>query len=528
MSGAKGPPPDLPGFTFSAAIGGGGFADVFLYTQHSTGRAVAVKVLRSEHLSERSLDQFQIEANVMAGVSAHPYIVTIHDAGVAPDGRPYLVMEHYSQPHFGIRSRGGRLAVAEVLKVGVQVAAAVETAHRSQIIHRDIKPANILTSAYGNPGLTDFGIAGVQAGGELTAATGLSLGYAAREVVLDEAATGSAASDVYSLVATIYALLVGRSPVYVAGGDNSPEALTQRIAAGRTQPLGRDDVPSSLEHLLRSGLSGEPSHRPRSAAAVGQALQDVEHELQLPATPLVLDHDLGSAVGRAPLGDDGEDGTRRRPKVVDAEGERTTARSGTAAPPITGPPPAPSPGPRPRDDAGLDGSDTVARPGATEPEPVSVSTEAPRRSRPARWRLGVAAGAAAVVLVVVLFALGGGDEDGGSAATTSAPAVAQDPVGQVSFVGVPRDVTLDQADDGSLSVSWQPPEGIRGSDEVTYRVESTAEGAVDWIDDLADTSAPLTGIEPDEDGWVCVVVRAIVDPVISDPSDEVCAEAPEP
>ena len=170
MSATKGPPPDIAGFTFAESIGRGGFADVFLYTQHSTGRAVAVKVLQAEHLSERSLRHFETEANVMAGVSAHPYIVTIHDAGVALDGRPYLVMEHYPQPHWGRRAAGGRLPLAEVLKATVQVASAVETAHQADIIHRDIKPANILTSAFGDPGLTDFGIAAVQSDGEMAAA----------------------------------------------------------------------------------------------------------------------------------------------------------------------------------------------------------------------------------------------------------------------------------------------------------------------------------------------------------------------
>lgn len=212
MSEPRSSPPLIEGYSHVKGIGGGGFADVFLYTQHSTGRGVAVKVLRAEHLSDQSLQQFETEARVMAGVSTHPFIVTIHDAGIANDGRPYLVMEMYPHPHFGKRARGGHLPLSEVLRVSVQICSAVETAHRAGIIHRDIKPANILTSDYGEPGLTDFGLAGVQGEDGLSTATAVSYGFAAPEVVNDPDATGSVSSDVYALGATIYNLLAGRTP----------------------------------------------------------------------------------------------------------------------------------------------------------------------------------------------------------------------------------------------------------------------------------------------------------------------------
>src|SRR5690606_22381441 len=181
-------------------------------------REVAVKVLRAEHLSASSLRQFAIEADVMAQVSHHPSIVTIHTAGVAPDGRPYIVMEHYPKPHFGIRSRHGDLPVDEVLRVGVQVASAVETAHRAGILHRDIKPANILTSGYDRPGLTDFGISaggsrpGSPSAGPPYTPTRLTLAYSSPEVFLEDEDGDTELSDVYSLCATIYSLLAGHSP----------------------------------------------------------------------------------------------------------------------------------------------------------------------------------------------------------------------------------------------------------------------------------------------------------------------------
>ena len=99
------------------------------------------------------------EANLMAQLSHHPSIVTIYHAAIAADGRPFLVMEYCSRPGLAERYRQERISVAEALRIGIRLAAAVETAHRAGILHRDIKPANVLTTDFGWPALTDFGIA---------------------------------------------------------------------------------------------------------------------------------------------------------------------------------------------------------------------------------------------------------------------------------------------------------------------------------------------------------------------------------
>ncbi len=161
MSARRAPaaPPDLPGFTYVDLLGSGGFADVYLYEQHLPRRRVAVKVLLTDRMSSGSVSEFTSEANVMAMLSTHPAIVTIYQAGVAADGRPYLVMEYCPKPNLQVRYRREPFPIAESLRVGVQVAAAVETAHRAGVLHRDIKPANILVTEYNRPALTDFGIA---------------------------------------------------------------------------------------------------------------------------------------------------------------------------------------------------------------------------------------------------------------------------------------------------------------------------------------------------------------------------------
>ena len=153
-------PPDLPGLTYVQPLGSGGYADVYLYQQDMPRMPVAVKVLKSEGLTDALKRQFIDEANTMAHLADHPFIVQIFRAGTAEDGRPYLVMKYYPPPNLAARARAERLSVERVLTTGIQLASAVETAHRAGIIHRDIKPANVLVSSYGAPGLTDFGIAG--------------------------------------------------------------------------------------------------------------------------------------------------------------------------------------------------------------------------------------------------------------------------------------------------------------------------------------------------------------------------------
>ena len=121
MSAAKrppAPPPTLAGFTYLDVLGSGGFADVYLYEQHLPRRRVAVKVMLEGRMAGGAAEQFAAEANVMALLSTHPAIVTIYQAGVSDDGRPYLVMEYCPRPNLQVRSRAAAFSVAEALRAG--------------------------------------------------------------------------------------------------------------------------------------------------------------------------------------------------------------------------------------------------------------------------------------------------------------------------------------------------------------------------------------------------------------------------
>ena len=275
-------PPVIGGFSPVHVLGSGGFADVFLYEQDMPRRQVAVKVLLDEVVDDRVRQMFQAEANLMARLSTHPSILTVFQASVAADGRPYLVMELCSSS-LSERYRREPIPVSEVLSIGIRIGSALETAHREGVLHRDIKPSNILLTAYGNPVLSDFGIAATIGGTDPDEPIGMSIPWSAPEVLIDES-RGTIQSEVYSLAATVYSLLAGRSPFEVRGGKNGANDLMHRIDKGGVKPTGRTDVPPSLERLLASALSRKPQGRPATVMELVRGFQQVEAELGIPQT----------------------------------------------------------------------------------------------------------------------------------------------------------------------------------------------------------------------------------------------------
>ena len=326
------PPPQLPGFTFLEVLGSGGFADVYLFEQHLPRRKVAVKVLLPEKMAGASTEQFAAEANVMALLSTHPAIVTIYQAGVSDDHRPYLAMEYCPKPNLQVRSRASALSVAEALRIGIQVAAAVETAHRAGILHRDIKPANILVTEYNRPALTDFGIA--TTAGSADPSSGMSIPWSPPESFADVPEFG-VRSDVWALGATVFTLLAGRSPFEVPGARNGGAELIQRIESQPLARLERADAPESLQAVLDRAMAKRPSDRYETAVAFARALQKVQIELSHSVTPIDILDDSPDAQEEE---DDDAELTRVRgivsidPQTAPAAG-RTRDRHAGFAPP---------------------------------------------------------------------------------------------------------------------------------------------------------------------------------------------------
>lgn len=301
-------PPEIPGLDLVQRLGSGGYADVYLYRQELPRMLVAVKVLRSADGQQQQA--LVAEANTMAQLAEHPYIVSVLRAGVIDD-RPYLVMSYYPRPTLAERARQSVLPVGEALRTGIQLASAVETAHRAGVLHRDIKPANVLVTSYGAPALADFGIAGLVHDVDDDDDIGVSVAWAPPEVLSGES-NGSVAADVYSLAATLHCLLTGMAPFEDVGGDNSGDALYARAVHEPPRRTGRVDVPESLERLLSQAMAKDPTRRPASSLALALDLQVVEQELRLPRTEVTLLDAVGEPPERSTL----SSATRRRPSIA--------------------------------------------------------------------------------------------------------------------------------------------------------------------------------------------------------------------
>lgn len=265
----------------------GGYGDVHLYEETALGnRRVAVKIIRDADIGSEGIRQFLAEAQAMAALE-HPNIVRVYRTGNTSDGRPFISMQYCPDDTLERRVAREPLSVAEALQVGIGIGSAVETAHRSGLLHRDIKPANILTTPWGAPGLTDFGVAHQMAAEESAGDVGVSVPWSPPEM-LYTSTNGGPASDVYSLAATLWHLLVGRPPFEVPGGDNSTFATMSRIRDLPSPPTGRPEVTEPLERVLRQAMAKRPEHRPRTMAEFIGNLQAVQADLRYPVTDAVI------------------------------------------------------------------------------------------------------------------------------------------------------------------------------------------------------------------------------------------------
>src|SRR5215469_5370050 len=215
------PAPDIPGHTVIAVLGSGGFATVYRAWQVAVGRETAVKVDSRALHSERDQRRFFREVTAAGRLSGHPHVIDVYDAGTLRDGRPYMVMELCPGGSLNDElRRNGPLAPASVCQIGVNLADALAAAHELGILHRDLKPANILVNRYGVVGIADFGLASIIAasGEQSVSRDALTPAFAPPESFQAEAP--SPAADVYSLAATLYALMAGRPPHFPASGES--------------------------------------------------------------------------------------------------------------------------------------------------------------------------------------------------------------------------------------------------------------------------------------------------------------------
>lgn len=271
---------DAAGFEDAQEIGRGGFGVVYRCLQRSLDRTVAVKVLTAD-LEQENLERFIREQLAMGKLSGHPHIVSIFEVGTTATGRPYIVMQYH--PHGSLESRvhdSGPISWKDALHVGVKVSGALETAHRRGTLHRDVKPGNILLTEYGEPQLTDFGIARISGGFETStgAVTG-SPAFTAPEVLGGHRPDET--SDIYSLASTLFCAVTGHA-VFERRSGEQMVAQFLRITKQRTPDLSESGLPADVCTAIERAMARERSDRPASAAEFGMLLQEVQRQHALP------------------------------------------------------------------------------------------------------------------------------------------------------------------------------------------------------------------------------------------------------
>jgi serine/threonine protein kinase/HAMP domain-containing protein len=265
-------------------IGEGAMARVYKAYDPEINRGIAVKLLKAQLAADNNYRQRFLREAKGAGVLSHPNIVTIYDVGV-DDDRPYIAEELVEGMTLADLMRSGKeLTTHEIVEIGIQLARALDYAHRRGIIHRDVKPGNIMLVANTTQvKVADFGICRIDKGdsAELTQATALGdvLGtpnYMAPEQVMGQKV--DARSDLYSAGVVLYKLVTGALPFE---GDS---IITVAVKIAQTEAPTIDklkgDVPVSLRRVIERSLRKQPDKRFQTGEEMAQALSAVGRELQ--------------------------------------------------------------------------------------------------------------------------------------------------------------------------------------------------------------------------------------------------------
>ncbi len=257
-------------------IGEGGMAIVYKARCNLLNRYVAIKILRPEFTKDTAfIENFRRESQAAAGLQS-PNIVSVYDVG-NESNIYFIVMELIDgRPLSEIIEEEAPMHYTKVMEIGKQIASALETAHRKNIIHRDVKPHNIMITSDGIAKLADFGIARAVSSSTLVNSEVNKI-MGSVHYFSPEQARGShvdARSDVYSLGIVLYEMLTGKipfdgqNPVQVALSHLNDEIVPpSRLVAG---------VPPALEKLIMKATDKYPTRRFENAAAMLEELKNVE------------------------------------------------------------------------------------------------------------------------------------------------------------------------------------------------------------------------------------------------------------
>ena len=288
-------------------LGEGSRKVVYAASDTRLGRDVAVAIIKTDDLDDAGRRRIDREARAMARLGDHANIVTVFDVG-DENGEPYIVSE--LMPGGSVadaiqRADDHRLPVSEALRIGEQVARALEHAHARGVVHRDLKPANVWLAADGTARLGDFGLAAEADRSRITS-EGMVVGTVA--YLAPEQAVGRAPdtrSDLYALGTSLYEMLTGRPPFL---GDDAVTVISQHLNTAPVSPTWHNAaVTPPIEALVLALLEKDPARRPADAGAVASELRRLQtvpsltaDDAPVPASaPMTQAASFGRFVGRA-------------------------------------------------------------------------------------------------------------------------------------------------------------------------------------------------------------------------------------
>jgi formylglycine-generating enzyme required for sulfatase activity/predicted Ser/Thr protein kinase len=296
----------LGGFRILKVLGHGGMGVVFQGEDPRLGRKVAIKAMLPHLAGSKSAQQrFLREARTAAALE-HDHIVPILQVG-EDRGAPFIVMPFLKGEPLDKRlQREGKLAVAEILRIGREVAKGLDAAHRAGLIHRDIKPANLwLEAPEGRVKILDFGLARVTQGEQHLTQSGAILGtpsYMAPEQA--QTTDIDARADLFSLGVVLYRFCTGVLPF--RGHDTMSTLLGLATHHPAPPKASNPGIPQALSDLVMQLLAKDPAARPASAAQVISALQAIEKRLAEVPTATIA---AAPAVAPSPFAGFGSTGT---------------------------------------------------------------------------------------------------------------------------------------------------------------------------------------------------------------------------
>ncbi|MEY2462102.1 MAG: hypothetical protein QOH64_240 [Acidimicrobiaceae bacterium] len=276
----------IPGIEDVVLIGQSLSHTTYRVRDAASGRTVIVKVLNGSASTPGLAERFGREQDAMAELAPHPNIVTVFGHGFTSSGQPYIVTDEVAGGSIADRLRGPTpMTGPDILSLGIRLAGALESAHRSGVVHGDLRPDDMLVDTAGEPLIADFGVVSLVGPTVANADSPGRLAHAAPELLDGQSPTPS--TDIYALASALYTLFAGQ-PAFVHPGETAVIPVIKRIATDPAPDLTAKGVPGGVAQVIDRAMSKAPAERHANAQELGRALQQAQVSLGLGMTDMAV------------------------------------------------------------------------------------------------------------------------------------------------------------------------------------------------------------------------------------------------